>query len=103
MSVNGHDMGSRMTDGAGRFRFDGMPTGMAELAMQNPGGHQSFQHTMQLKGPQAMATYCVVWGTGSAVQMDCTDEPGDHWDDMMRGGPAGRWDDNGHRWGMGMM
>jgi hypothetical protein len=58
---------------------------------------------MQLNGPQAMATYCVVWGTGSAVPIDCTHEPGDHWADMMRGGPAGKWDENGHRWVRGMM
>jgi hypothetical protein len=44
-----------------------------------------------------------VWGTGSAVPIDCTHEPGDHWADMMRGGPAGKWDENGHRWVRGMM
>ena len=103
MSVDGRDRGSTMTDGAGRFRFDGMPTGTVALHMQDSSGRRSFEHTMQRGGAQTIATYCVVWGNGAPARMDCTDDPGDHWDDMMRGGPARRWDSAGHRWATGMM
>ena len=101
MSVNGRSMGRTMTDAAGRFRFDGMPAGMVEVHAPDRTGRRTFDHSLTMD--QMMATSCVIWGSGSDLRMSCADEPGDHWDDMMNGDPAGRWDMGAHGWRRGMM
>lgn len=100
LSVNGQFMGSMMTDSAGRFRFDGIPSGMYDLMMQDQTGHYNFSHNMNMDMGEMMATYCTVWESGGTTQMNCTHQSGDHWDDMMRGIPGGRWDMDNHRWMM---
>jgi len=98
LTINGRSMGSTTTDGAGRFRFDGMPSGMYELRIHDASGRYTFTYSMNMGTGQTMAVYCVMWGSGSDVSETCTQQAGDHWNDMMQGVPAGHWDTEHHGW-----
>jgi len=98
LTINGRSMGSTTTDGAGRFRFNGMPSGMYELRIHDASGRYTFTYSMNMGTGQTMAVYCVMWGSGSDVSETCTQQAGDHWNDMMQGVPAGHWDTEHHGW-----
>lgn len=97
LSVNGQFMDSMMTDNYGRFRFDGMPSGMYELMIQDSNGRYSFNHSMSMGMGEMMAAYGVMWMNGDTIQMTWDHQSGDHWDEMMRGEPGSRWDMDRHR------
>lgn len=94
--INGQAMGSMMTDGAGRFRFDNMLSGMYTLTMQG----YPFSHTMSMGMGQMMAAYGVIWMGGTGLQMNWAHQGGDHWNEMMLGIPAGQWNMGMHQWMM---
>lgn len=97
LTANGQFMGSTMTDSYGRFRFDGMPSGMYELMIQDSNGRYSFNHSMSMGTGDMMAAYGVMWVNGNNIQMTWDHQSGDHWDDMMDGVPGSRWDMDKHR------
>jgi len=79
-----------MTDSYGRFRFEGMQSGMYDLMVQDSNGRYSFNHNMSMGMGDMMAAYGVMWVNGGTVQMTWDHQSGDHWDEMMQGGrPAG--------------
>lgn len=100
---SGQVVASTTSDSYGRFRFEGMSSGMYSMRIQDSSGRYGFDHSMNMDAGQMTAAYGVVWVSGSTVQMSWGHESGDHWDEMMRGAPAERWDMGAHGWGMGMM
>jgi hypothetical protein len=100
LSVNGQSMGTMMTDSYGRFRFDGMPSGIYDIMVQDQTGRYNFNHSLNMGMGQMMATYCTIWEGGGNLQMTCTEQGGDQWDEMMQGGPGNRWNMDNHRWMM---
>lgn len=100
---SGHVVASTTSDSYGRFRFEGMSSGMYSMRIQDSSGRYGFDHDMSMDAGQISAAYGVVWMSGGTAQMTWGHESGDHWDEMMRGVPAERWDMGSHGWGMGMM
>ncbi len=100
---SGQVVASTTSDSYGRYRFEGMSSGMYSMRIQSSSEQHSFDHSMNMDAGQMTAAYGVAWMSGGTVQMSWGHESGDHWDEMMRGAPAERWDMGAHGWGMGMM